>query len=79
MTNNRHDFSNLTPVEIEAQRCSIVAWDNYCVADHLLAADPVNISFVPSAIVVRALAVELMIKAGLLVEKGKFKHVHDYH
>lgn len=73
----RLDIEGLNEQQIEAQRCSIVAWDTCRSADCLLDNYPGERFVIPSGIVLRAFALELIIKAGIIAGGAQCPRIHD--
>lgn len=75
--NPRLDLDGLAPQQCEGQICALVAWDNQIAADLLLDKFPNVKSVYPSAVVLRSLGAELMIKAALIELGVPNRSSHD--
>lgn len=71
------NIEGLTDVQIDAQTCALVAWDTTRSADCLLDSLPLRKFNIPSGIVLRAFALELIFKAGIIAQSGKYPMKHN--
>lgn len=69
--------AGLDPIEIQAQKCFLVAFKHHETADHLWGDVVARPAFRPSVVIIRAFSVELIIKAGLIAERGACPKLHD--
>ena len=70
-------IEGLTENEIQAQKCYLVAFKHHETADHLWKDVTSRPAFRPSVVIIRAFSVELIIKAGLMIEAGTCPKFHD--
>jgi hypothetical protein len=78
--NLRIDSDGMNSTQINAQHCRLVAFDTHLTADLLLDGyRGKGVSVVPSAIVLRAFSVELIIKSGLIAAETKTPRMHNLH